>query len=132
MDPLNSAEQPKTILVVEDNPMITLLLVRQLEHAGHKVVTAGDAILGAKMCAQYRPDLVLLDLTIPAGGGISVLRQLRRSVYTNNTPVLVLTASNDAAARKQLLEFGVHLFIKKPHDPKELLAFIRQATHAPL
>jgi DNA-binding response OmpR family regulator len=123
-------ESPKTILVVEDNPVIVSLLVRQLEHVGHKVITAGDAMLGAKMCVQHRPDLVLLDLMLPAGGGVAVLRQLRQSVYTNTTPVLVLTASDDVAARKQILEYGVHVFIKKPHDSQELLAFIRQATRS--
>jgi len=114
----------KKILIVEDNSSIAEMLRTQVQKAGYEAVIALDAMLGTRECVRLRPDLVILDLMLPAGGGVSVLRSLRRSLFTKQTPVIVLTGTQDPAMRKQVLEFGVNIFLQKPHDPDELMALI--------
>jgi len=117
----------KKILIVEDNKSVLNLLVEQFRSAGYDTHGVPDAMLGTKESLHWRPDLLILDLMLPAGGGVSVLRQFRASVHTKKTPVLVLTGTDDAALRKQILDFGVSSFLKKPHDPQELMALARRA-----
>jgi DNA-binding response OmpR family regulator len=114
------------ILVIEDNTSTAAILISQLKHAGFDALGAPDAMLGTKECVRWQPDLVILDLMLPAGGGVGVLRNIRQSMYSRNTPVIVLTGTSDPAARKQILDFGVSTFIQKPHDPVELIALIKK------
>jgi DNA-binding response OmpR family regulator len=114
----------KKILIIEDNESMGALLLTQLQKAGFEVLHTPDAMLGTKECIRWRPDLVLLDLMLPAGGGLGVLRSMQKSVYTKNTPVIVLSGSNDPALHKQVQEFGIQAFITKPHDPDYLIARI--------
>ena len=117
----------KKILIIEDNPAVAALLVSELQHAGYEILVAPDAMMGTQGCLRWRPDLVILDLMIPAGGGHAVLKNMKQSVYTSTLPVLVLTGSTDPAVRRLILEFGVTYFLQKPHNAQELLAMIKKA-----
>jgi DNA-binding response OmpR family regulator len=117
---------PKKILIIEDNMSFGALLSSQLQKAGFDTQVAPDGMLGTKQATQWRPDLVLLDLMLPAGGGIGVLRNMKKSIYTLNTPVIVLTSSNDAALRKEIMELGIQTILQKPYNPEELVALINQ------
>jgi DNA-binding response OmpR family regulator len=121
----------KKILVIEDSPSIVALLVSQLQQAGFETIGAPDAMLGIKECVRWRPDLVVLDLMLPAGGGVAVLRSMKQSIYLRTTPVIVLTGSQDPHVQKQILEFGIKDFIQKPHNKEELLARINKALGLP-
>ncbi len=116
----------KKILIIEDSQSVAAMLLSQVQKAGFEVVVAPDAMMGTKECVRWRPDLVILDLMLPAGGGTAVLRNMKQSVYTQQIPVIVLTGSTDPTVRKPILEFGVSTFLQKPHDPEELIALIHK------
>ena len=117
----------KKILIVEDTKSILTLLMMQFQKSGFDVQGAPDAMLGTRACTQWRPDLVILDLMLPAGGGIAVLRFIRQSVHTSAIPVIVLTATESPAMRKTVTDFGVYSFLTKPHDPDVLMKQVKNA-----
>lgn len=121
----------KKILIIEDNTSFAALVHSQLQKVGFEAMVAPDAMLGTKEVNRWRPDLVLLDLMLPAGGGVSVLRNMRQSIYMKNVPVLVITGSDDPALRKQILELGVNSILQKPYKPQELIDLIHQMLGTP-
>ena len=112
------------ILLIEDDESTVELLAMRLRGAGYQVSIAMDAVMGIKGVHQTQPDLILLDLKIPAGGGIAVLEGLRKSFLIKSTPVIVLTGTAEAAMKKRLLEFGIKTYIQKPYQPDELMQAI--------
>jgi len=115
------------ILIVEDDPDITRLMARQLSVAGHHVLVAIDAYQGINQVRKERPDLVVLDLKMPAGGGISVLRSIRTSLLYNFTPVVVVTALEDQELKKQITDLGVQGYIQKPLENGVLIQAVKDA-----
>ncbi|MDO9392056.1 MAG: response regulator [bacterium] len=115
------------ILIVEDDPDITRLMARQLSLAGHHVFVAIDAYQGINQVRKERPDLVVLDLKMPAGGGISVLRSIRTSLLYNFTPVVVVTALEDQELKKQVTELGVKSYLQKPLENGTLVQAVKDA-----
>jgi two-component system alkaline phosphatase synthesis response regulator PhoP len=113
----------QTILVVEDEPQLVKVVRGYLEQAGFRVLSAGD---GPAALAHYRreqPDLVLLDLNLPAGmDGLDVARQLRAQ---GNVPIIMLTARVDETDRLIGLELGADDYIAKPFSPREVVARVR-------
>jgi DNA-binding response OmpR family regulator len=116
----------KKILIIEDNESMGALEASQLQKAGFETLLVPDAMLGTREASRWKPDLVLLDLMLPAGGGVGVLRSMKQSIYTKNIPVLVVTSSTDANSRKQVLEMGVQTVIQKPYKPEELIDLIHK------
>ena len=115
------------ILVVEDDKDIALALGTRLRAAGHGPVHAYDALAGVSQARKETPDLVLLDLMMPAGGGLKVAERLRAMEATSTVPIIFMTASKDPEMRTKAMEFSPHAFIEKPYDPLELLAVIHEA-----
>jgi DNA-binding response OmpR family regulator len=112
----------RTILVVEDEMQIARLIRDYLENAGFEVVVAGDgdaAIAGAR---GSKPDLVVLDLRLPARDGLDVAREIRRF---STVPIVMVTARGDEADRIVGLEIGADDYLVKPFSPKELVARVR-------
>ena len=115
------------ILIVEDDKDIALALGTRLRAAGFTVAHAYDAIAGVTQARREAPDLVLLDLMMPAGGGLKVADRLRALETTSSVPIIFLTASKDPAMRAKALAHHPHDFIEKPYDPVALLASINRA-----
>ena len=113
------------ILVVEDNPDIGELLRDALVKEGFETIVCKDAYQGIEFARTQKPDLILLDLMLPAGGGFSVLKFVKISVFTQHIPVIVLTASKDPEDKKKALQMGVTAYVEKPYDSKELVTMIR-------
>jgi DNA-binding response OmpR family regulator len=112
----------KTILVVDDEPQIVQLVRDYLEHGGFKVVTAADGQSALRAAATLRPDLVILDLGLPAVDGLDVTRSLRRS---GEVPIIMLTARTEESDKLVGLELGADDYVTKPFSPKELVARVR-------
>lgn len=117
----------KTILIVEDDPNIVAALEVRLRESGYATLTASDAATGFSRAVQYMPDLVMLDISLPAGDGISVARKLRSHPQTANTPFLFITANKDPELREQAMDIGAAGLFDKPYDADELLAVIGHA-----
>jgi putative two-component system response regulator len=113
------------ILVVDDDPAIVDLLRRMLTREGYDVQTAFDGLQALERVAAHRPDLVLLDVTMPNLGGFDVCRQLKDDEQTALIPVTMLTGLDDQEHRRQGIEAGADDFLTKPIDQITLRARIR-------
>lgn len=119
----------RKILVVEDDPDLGKLTRLRLVHSGFDVLVVPDALLGVQEANQYKPDLVILDLMLPAGGGMTVLKGLKSSVYTMFIPVLVMTALErecDPAIFEAMEKIGIEGFLKKPFESNHLVEETRR------
>ncbi len=112
----------KTILVVDDEPKIVKVLKGYLEQASYRVVTAADGQMALTTFRHERPDLVVLDLSLPGIDGLDVCRTLRRE---SNVPVIMLTARTEEADKLIGLELGADDYVTKPFSPREMVARVR-------
>jgi DNA-binding response OmpR family regulator len=110
------------ILVVDDEREIVKLVRAYLEQAGFKVVTAADGQEGLTVFRHEKPDLVVLDLSLPRIDGLDVCRTIRRE---SDTPVIMLTARVEEQDRLIGLELGADDYIVKPFSPREVVARVR-------
>ena len=110
------------ILVVDDEKQIVKLARDYLERASFRVLTTGDGVTALATARQERPDLIVLDLTLPEMDGLDVCRALRRE---SDVPIIMLTARVEETDRLIGLELGADDYITKPFSPRELVARVR-------
>jgi len=115
----------KKILIIEDNVDIAGLMRDMLVKEGFDVATCEDGYQGVQLTHKGKPDLIILDLMLPAGGGFTVLQNIKLSMHTRSIPVVVLTASKDSAHKEKAMKFGVDAYLEKPYDSKQLVETIR-------
>jgi len=113
------------VLVIDDEPDVLLLCRVNLRHDGHEVLEAPDGATGLAMAAETPPDLVVLDLMLPAMDGFAVLEALRGSEATEDLPILVLSARAQVEDRRRSLEGGADVFLAKPFSPDQLAGAVR-------
>jgi len=118
------------ILVIEDDPVARADLKARLEANGYIVATAADAASALTVVNRERPDLILLDLGLPAGDGFLVLERLRKIEAFATIPVLVITGRADPETRKRVEAMGVAPILGKPVATEVLLAAIRAGLEA--
>lgn len=112
----------RRILVVEDNPDLAFGLRNNLEIEGYEVAVAQDGGAALALAEQYKPDLIVLDLGIPAPDGLRVLRTLRDR--GDDVPIMILSAAAEETAKVRGLRIGADDFVTKPFSILELLARI--------
>ncbi len=110
------------ILVIEDEEGIVHLLKLYLRDAGYDVTAAYDGADGLALHAREHPDLVILDIMLPAIDGFEVCRRIRS---WSKTPILMLTARGDLEDRVSGLDLGADDYLVKPFSPRELLSRVR-------
>jgi DNA-binding response OmpR family regulator len=110
------------ILIIEDEEGIIHLLSLYLKNAGYDVVAARDGADGLALHARERPDLVILDIMLPAIDGFEICRRMRA---WSNTPILMLTARSGEDDRINGLELGADDYLIKPFSPRELVSRVR-------
>lgn len=116
----------KKILLVEDEKVLMEMYKSKLEQAGFKVVLALDAEGGFEMAKKEKPDLVVLDILLPKGNGLSFLEKLREEPEIKNTKVVAFSNYDGVEAKKKAFELGVEDYlIKTNYTPKELVERIR-------
>lgn len=113
------------VLIVEDEPDIRELVVHHLKREGYQVSAAASGEEALRQVQAAPPDLVLLDLMMPAMDGLEVCRRLRQDPATASLPIVMLTARGDEIDRVLGLEIGADDYVVKPFSPKELLARVR-------
>ena len=111
------------LLVVDDEPNIRELLSASLRFAGFEVATAADGQQALSVAAEFRPDLMVLDVMMPGLDGFGVVRRLRQG--GTHTPVLFLTARDAAEDKVSGLTLGGDDYVTKPFSLDEVLARIR-------
>jgi DNA-binding response OmpR family regulator len=117
----------KKILIVDDDPHLLLGLTARLKANGYKVMCAADALAAITVARKEAPDLVILDLGLPAGDGFLVLERMRGLADLVATPVIVLSARDPANNKKRALDAGALAYFQKPPDSYEFLTEIRHA-----
>lgn len=115
----------RKILVIEDDRKIALALALRLRAAGYEASLAHDAVTGLNTAVKLRPDLVLLDISMPAGNGFVVAERIQNLIPVV-VPIIFLTASKQPAFREKATEMGAVGFFEKPYDAEALLAAIRE------
>jgi CheY-like chemotaxis protein len=111
----------RRILLVEDNELNRDMLVRRLEHRGFHVSTAGDGQQGLALARTEKPDLILLDMSLPEMDGWEVARRLKGDACTQAIPVIALTAHAMHGDREAALGAGCEDYDTKPIDMERLL-----------
>lgn len=117
----------KKILIVDDERDIVKVLTLRLQSGGYNTVVAFDGVQGVFMAHKERPQLIILDIRMPAGDGFSVAQKLKESKRTSRIPIIFLTGSPEKDVEERAGELGARYFIKKPYDPEELLDAVRRA-----
>ena len=115
----------KTILIIDDDQHLLLGLTARLKAKGYRVICAADAISAITVARKEVPDLIILDLGLPAGDGFAVLKNLQDYPALSVIPVIVLTARDPEGNKRRTLESGAVAFFQKPADNGDLLEEIR-------
>ena len=119
-----AARRPAKILLVEDNALNADMLRRRLLRAGFEVVVAPDGLQAVAQATRERPDLILMDMSLPEIDGWEATRRLKGNLTTAAIPVIALTAHAMSSDRERSLEAGCQGFETKPIDFASLLARI--------
>lgn len=112
------------VLIVEDDPGISKALFLRLRASGYDVVTASEGAGGIAAVVRHKPDLVLLDISMPAGGGFFVAENMRKRADARSTPIIFVTATRAPGIRERAESFGPAGYIEKPFDSAELVALV--------
>jgi signal transduction histidine kinase len=116
------------VLIVDDDPTAREALVAILEGEGYELQQAKDGIQALRMLKQLQPDLILLDVMMPAMDGFEVCRRIRATPPLAEVPIILLTALDDRDSLLRGIESGADDFLSKPPDRRELVARVRTIT----
>ena len=115
----------KTILVIEDEKDLAELISFKLEKEGYRVLTAVDGASGLESARCNVPDLILLDLMLPAISGVEICKILKKSEKTSRIPIIILTAKGEEIDRVVGFEVGADDYVVKPFSNRELMLRIK-------
>ena len=114
---------PSTVLIVDDEPRITVALMTRLQACGYEVFHAINGLAGVEAAAIHRPDIVIMDIRMPDIDGYEACARIHRLPGLERTPVLFLSANAHAAERA--LEVG-SAFLSKPYEAGDVIETIER------
>jgi DNA-binding response OmpR family regulator len=117
--------QKSKILIVDDDPNLRRALKIRLRANHYDTVQASDGYSAIAVAQKEQPNLIVLDLGLPAGDGFAVLERLQESDSLSNIPVIILTARDPQSSEQRALLSGATAFFQKPADNSELMDVIR-------
>ena len=116
----------ETVLIIEDDPTMLIGLKDNFEFKGYKVLTAADGEKGLKAALNSKPDLILLDVSMPIMDGLETLARLKAAPELAAIPVIMLTSRADHAVMPKLATLGARDTLMKPFSEAALLEKIRR------
>jgi DNA-binding response OmpR family regulator len=116
----------KRVLIADDELNIVMSLEFLMQRAGYEVRVASDGEDALKVVAEFRPDLVLLDVIMPKRNGYEVLQTIRENPVLQNTRVVMLTAKGRDVDVEKGLGLGADAYVTKPFATSELVAKVRE------
>jgi two-component system, cell cycle response regulator DivK len=119
------------VLLVEDNEMNRDMLSRRLFRRGHEVVIAEDGLAGVNLARSVRPDIILMDMSLPVMDGWEATRQIKADPATRQIPVIALTAHAMAGDEEKAMAAGCNGYETKPVDLNRLLLKMDSLLPAP-
>ena len=117
----------KTVLLVDDDNTVLLGTGVRLKSMGYIIYTAKDAVSAISAVRKCAPDVVVLDISLPAGDGFLVADRLQTLVGSVATPIIFMTASENPALRERAMKLGAVGFLKKPFAATSLADAIESA-----
>lgn len=118
----------KTILVADDDPKILKAIELRLKSCGFEVLTAPNGSAALTIAQLRNPDLVVTDIWMPVGVGISLAYRLKQLMP--GTPFIFLTASKQVELKEMARQLGASAFLEKPYEPEVLLAAVNHALES--
>jgi putative two-component system response regulator len=125
---LPAATRRSSVLVVDDTESVRTLFAKLLSADGHEVICAADGAAALEAVQRHRPDVILLDVDMPALDGLEVCRRLKADPVTRLTPVVMVTGQTDLNDRLRGIEAGADEFLSKPVHPQELRVRVRSLS----
>ena len=117
----------KRILVVDDERDFVEMIKFRLEANGYEVIAAFDGIQGVAFAKRKKPDLILLDVMMPAGGGYLTCERLHMHPLTRSIPIIFLTAKSQLDDVAKAYSVGGKYYLTKPYEPELLLETVKKA-----
>lgn len=111
----------KQVLLVEDNDDNRMIFATILDHFGYDVVQAPNGRDGVDMAEQHRPDLIIMDISLPVMDGLEATRRIRANPNTATIPVLAVTAHARDCDRERVIDAGCNDYLAKPVEPRKLV-----------
>ncbi len=121
----------KKILVVEDEAASRQVMALRLRSLDYDAIPVADATTALSAARQQHPDLIILDLGLPGGGGLAFLQRMRMMPQLAVIPVIVVSAHERSVAEQPALQAGAAAFFQKPANPEELVQKIRELLGQP-
>jgi CheY-like chemotaxis protein len=113
------------ILIVDDEQDVAKALKVRLKANGYSVLVASDSVQAFIMANKEKPDLIILDIMIPGGGGLVVAERLKQSTATHHIPIIFLTGIS--GGEEKAYKVGASGYVMKPYQPEKLLEAIQDA-----
>ena len=120
----------KTLLIVDDEPHVRHMLDYKLVRAGFSVITATNGVDALRLVREHHPDLIITDLQMPGGDGLSLCLKLCEQPDTATIPVIMLTARGYKVPPSDLVRTNIKGLVPKPFSPRELLAQVQELLDA--
>lgn len=117
---------PKKILIVDDDPFFVDILGIKLKKSGYEVITAGEGLGAMDKIHQEHPDLIILDLMLPALDGYHICRLIKYDERYKHIPIIVISSLTKEKDMKLALEVGANKFLTKPVEPETVLQEINK------
>ncbi len=121
----------RKILIIDDDPDVRLGYHIRLKANNYDTFFAADALTSMIEARKHQPDLIILDLGLPAGDGFVVMERLKANTHLAVIPIIVVSARDHRGNKDRALKAGAKAFLQKPVDNDELLAVIRQLLGEP-
>ena len=115
----------KKILIIEDDPVSRQILHKAVTSAGFDALVSGDAVSALSETQRGKPDLIILDLGLPAGGGFAFLQRVKTFPRLALIPIVVVSGLDRAANEQRALDAGAVRYIEKPARPDDVVGTIR-------
>jgi len=117
----------KTVLLVDDDNVFLLTIGVRLKGMGYTVFAAKDAVCAISAVRKNNPDVIVLDVSLPAGDGFMVAERIQNLISTAATPIIFVTASEKPGLRERAMKLGAVEFLNKPFDATRLADAIESA-----
>jgi len=114
-----------TLLVADDDPDLLALVERRLVKDGYRVITARDGEEALREAVQHKPQLAVLDITMPKLSGVQVMERLKADPATEHIRVVLISASSPESSASGGIPAGADDYVKKPFGPRELPIRVR-------
>jgi DNA-binding NarL/FixJ family response regulator len=123
----NFSKDSKSLLLIDDDPNLILLVKDYLEFRGYQVITAENGREALEILESQTPDMIICDVMMPEMDGYAFVKQIRQDNRTSQIPVLFLSAKGHSQDRVKGLNEGADVYMTKPFEPEELVAQVESS-----